>query len=238
MKNSTKPSAKADTKELKVKETPATNVVTLTPLDMLNEAAFVSKGVSVDLIRYTAQYANRLAKSEEGKKNNTFSIGALKEADKIWLKEHCCRIYLNYTGEFNHAFIKKMKYTSTTYNLKLIVEKFEAYLEEIFIQAGVIDAKGNILQPDMYNEWYNKCRIYTHEQAFADQFANGGKIDTMSKWYPNYKGSYIDTMKANYPVTTDGKMHKRLTTKMIQDRYEAALGIKFAENIYSSETFA
>lgn len=204
--------------------------------DIMEEVEYVSKGVSVDIMRYAARFFNKVSNSEEGKKNNTFSVALLTDPDKQWLKKHCFENFLAY----DKAGFKSLHYVkavgmnvSPTYNLKLLIEKFEAYFERKLQEAGLIDAKGNVLKADDYERWYSRCSLYLHEHSFADQFKLGPINVITEKGNREKTSSFIPTGKKEHPPIVDTKTHIRNTVRKIQDTYESTLGIKIKDDMFA-----
>jgi hypothetical protein len=218
---------------------PATTTKTEFTVDaeaILQEAILVSKGVSADVIRHTAQFVNRLSKSEEGKKNNQFAIAQLSDKDKEWVKRHCFDYYLNY----NIKSLNGLRYLKIlglkekqVYNLKLVVEKFESYLETTLRNVGIIDSNNNVLMPDVYKTWYNQCRLFLNDQNFAKEFKVGPLVVINEHETRAASNSFIPRLKEKFPATVDTKKHARLTVAKIQSVYENALGIKITDDMFA-----
>lgn len=232
MKNSKKATSIVKVEDVVIEEPTAVNntvVISDKGLELLKSVALASKGVSVDVIRHTAQFVNKVMGE-----NNVCSIALLRDNDKAWLKKHCFDYYLQYDKpsyqDLYYIKILGIK-GNKNYNLKEVVDKFETFLTNAFQFAGIIDEENNILMPEAYKEWYSKCRLYLHEDAFANEIKIG-KLDVFNEFKMRAKSNpTIDLLKEKLPVTNT-TVHQQLSTDMIQEKYEDALHLKFVDNLF------
>ena len=200
---------------------------------LLETARIISKGVSINVSRHTALFYNKLKDAEGVKKNNKFSIAFLNDKEKADFKKHVFEQYIDYKnkGFEDLPFVKALKHTGT-FNIKVIVEKFEAFLEKALFEAGIIAKDNTILKHDEYREWYNKCRLYLFDKEFAEQAPLGNLVLYNFK-LTNVKDMTLDGYKRENPVTVFADKHVRMTTAKIQSLYEEACKVKFEENIFA-----
>ena len=215
---------------------PTNNVVEISDegRKILEEVEYTSKGVSVDVMCHKARFLNRITNSPDGKKNNTYSIALLNNGDKKYLRDHCFKYYLDYTNSSyqKHYFCKTLGYKDAVYNLKVLVDKFEMYLENKFKEVGLISPEGLITDQKLYSSWYNRCRLYLHEKSFAKQMSEGKILPINDRQLRRKDAGFVESMKKQNPVTIESKKHTRLTTQMIQKVYEDALGFKVTDDMF------
>ncbi len=210
------------------------NTLKLTPAQekRLKECIIASRGTSVNIARYMSLTYNNL-KDEQ---NNNFDFPSLSDKTKNKFKHLIFEQYLNY----DKSGFKKLRYCNIlipnekTFNLKLLLEKYEMFQEETLIQLGLVDDDDNILDKENYRDIYNQTRLYLFTEEFKKQ-QQLGKLYLYEFALTNVGNNQLEEeYKASNPISiTDiSDKHKVMTAKTVQTTYENCLNIKFAHPMF------
>ncbi len=194
-----------------------------------------SRSLSVDIIRFVA-----LALSSEIEKVKAHGIWSMAlydtdESSKL-LKEKLYDTYVMYTNpDFICTWINNINYKLGHYNIKLVIDKFEEFLETSLIKLGAIGVDNKNINREIYDKVYSKSRLYFHEIDIAKQYKDG-QIEVFKNNgndYKKIKNPFIDEKRAaNTVIDPTVDTHVRFTVEKIEAIYEKALGIRFVDSLF------